>query len=121
MTLCRTPRNEAQFAAAKKEAEQRLPEFQRAWAKHGPLWLKETAKLVGHPFEFNEALGTLMVCQDHPWGRSYPLTMRCLLIQVGSIARLPSGRGGSAKVPAAAGPPTETAVAYPRVLTTGGL
>ena len=75
MSLCRAPKNEAQFAAAKKEAEQRLPEFQRAWAKHGPLWLDETANLVGHPFEFNEALGTLMVCQDHPWGTSYPLTI----------------------------------------------
>ena len=75
MSLCRAPRNEAQFVAAKKEAEQRLPEFQRAWAKHGPLWLDETAKLVGHPFEFKEALGTLIVCQDHPWGTSYPLTI----------------------------------------------
>lgn len=75
MSLCRVPKNEAQFVAAKKEAEQRLPEFQRAWAKHGPLWLDETAKLVGHPFEFNEALGTLIVCQDHPWGMSYPLTI----------------------------------------------
>ena len=75
MSLCRAPKNEIQFAAAKKEAEQRLPEFQRAWANHGPLWLNETAKLVGHPFKFKEALGTLIVCQDHPWGTSYPLTI----------------------------------------------
>jgi hypothetical protein len=43
MNFCRAPKNEAQFAAAKREAEQRLPEFQRAWAKHGQLWLNETA------------------------------------------------------------------------------
>ena len=75
MSLCRAPKNEAQFAAAKREAEQRLPEFQRAWAQYGPRWLDQTAKLVGHPFKFQEELGTLIVCQGHPWGTSYPLTI----------------------------------------------
>lgn len=74
MSLCRAPRDEVRFAAAKKEAEQRLPEFQRAWADNGPRWLNATAELVGQPFKFNEAVATLMVCQDHPWGTSYPLT-----------------------------------------------
>src|SRR5215203_2744004 len=74
LTLCRAPRDELRFAAAKKEAEQRLPEFQRAWADNSRVWLNATAELVGQPFKFNEAVATLMVCEDHPWGTSYPLT-----------------------------------------------
>lgn len=74
MNLCRAPPDKGRFAAAKIEAEQRLPEFQQAWSSYGPRWLDETAKLVGRPFKFNEALATLIVCQDHPWGTSYPLT-----------------------------------------------
>lgn len=75
MSLCRAPPDEGRFAAAKIEAEQRLQEFQQAWSSYGPRWLEETAKLVGHPYKFNEALATLMVCEDHPRGTSYPLTV----------------------------------------------
>ena len=73
-TLCNPPADIARFNAAKREAEERLPEFQKAWAKYGPDWLRRTEKLVGEEFQYREALNTLIVCPDQPWGTSYPLT-----------------------------------------------
>lgn len=73
-TLCNAPADLTRFEAAKREAEQRLPEFQKAWARHGPVWLSRTEKLIGREFQYQEALTTLTVCADQPWGTSYPLT-----------------------------------------------
>ena len=73
-TLCNPPADIGRFEAAKREAEQRLPEFQKAWSRHGPGWLTRTEALVGHRFRYREAIDTLIVCADQPWGTSYPLT-----------------------------------------------
>lgn len=79
MALCPPPTDEARLAAAKDEAEQRLPAFRAAWAKHGPALLRETRALVGYPFKFNETLATLHVCEAHGDGTSYPLTVNLTL------------------------------------------
>lgn len=73
LTLCNPPDDRKAFESAKLEAERRLPEFRHAWAKHGPIWLKEAEALVGRPFQYREALATLTVCPGRPWATSYPL------------------------------------------------
>ena len=77
--LCPPAKDEARFAAGKAEAEQRLPEFRAAWAKYGPVLLRETRAVVGRPFKFHEALATLHVCEAHADGTSYPLTVNLTL------------------------------------------
>lgn len=77
--LCPPPKDEARFAAAKREASQRLAEFQAAWARYGPALLRETQTVVGQPFRFRESLATLHVCEAHADGTSYPLTINLSL------------------------------------------
>ena len=89
--------------AVMAEIDQRLGEFQTAWAKDGPTWLAENVRITGQPYRFHETEATLSACPDIA-SMSAPLLINVVRFTHAYAASTeppprPAGMGGVAPPP----------------------
>jgi hypothetical protein len=89
--------------AVMAEIDQRVAEFQAAWAKEGPTWLAENVRITGRPYQFHETEATLSACPDIA-SMSAPLLINVVRFTRAYAASTeppprPAGLGGAAPPP----------------------